>query len=174
MKSSPMKKSPLRMCRMCPRAALVSLVLTWGGAAHATPEFPGVVEQALGLSAITVDPPQGCTLCHTTDSGGTALRPFGSLMQQYGTQPYQDDSLRGALAAVEEKEPQLVADIKASRDPNDDPGASSLPTPEYGCSASRRGSLPGPGWPLAFVALAVTALLRRLRNARRELPPRRP
>src|SRR5580704_9489465 len=103
------------------RTALLFLVLMWSNPALATPEFPGIVEQVLDLSKITIDPPQGCTLCHTTDSGGTALRTFGALVQQYGAQPYQDNTLKEALAAVEQNQPQLIADIKAGNDPNDDP-----------------------------------------------------
>jgi hypothetical protein len=143
--------------------AFAGLLTTWSGGARATPEFPAVVEQTLGLTSITIDPPQGCTLCHTSDSGGQALRTFGALLQQYGVQPYQDDTLKGALAAVEEKEPQFIADIKAGRDPNDDQSASSIPTPEYGCAAAPGLPRSGAGgvawgWPLAFIALAAVGV----------------
>jgi hypothetical protein len=150
---------------------LVGLLLTLAsGTASATPEFPGVVEQTLGLTSITVDPPQGCTLCHTTDSGGTALRTFGALVQQYGAQPYQDDTLKGALAAIEEREPQFIADIKAGRDPNDDQTASSIPTPSYGCAASPLRPRGADGWILALAALAALARIR----VRRRPVSRRP
>jgi hypothetical protein len=143
--------------------ALVVLLSTWSVAARATPEFPGVVEQTLGLTKIEIDPPQGCTLCHATDAGGTALRTFGELLQQYGTQPYQDSTLVAALAEVGQKEPQLIADIKAGNDPNDDPQASALPTPEYGCAASRAGAPELSGWLLAVTALTGMELRRRRR-----------
>jgi hypothetical protein len=88
-------------------------------------------------------------------------------------QPYQDDTLKGALAAVEEKDPQFIADIKAGRDPNDDQSASSIPTPEYGCAAAPSLARNGAGgvtwgWPLAFIALAVAGVRggRRIRNER--------
>ena len=159
--------------------ALLGALVTWTGAAQATPEFPAVVATALGLPSLPIDPPQGCTLCHTTDAGGTALRKFGALVQQYGAQPYQDDTLKGALAAVEEKDPELIADIKAGRDPNDDPGASSLPTPEYGCAAAPLGERLFAGWPAGIVGAIVTIgasrrrSRRRLRSERRGSPPRR-
>jgi hypothetical protein len=136
------------------------------------------VVKTLGLPAIEVDPPQGCTLCHTTDSGGKSLRAFGALVEQYGAQPYQASTLVQALAEVEQKEPQLIADIKAGRDPNDDPRASSQPTPEYGCSASRHGGAGSPGllgWLLAVVALAASRLGRVwVRNERGGKRPHRP
>ena len=108
-----------------------------GGRAGATPEFPAVVEKTLDLSKIEIDPPQGCTLCHTTDAGGPSLRTFGLLVQQYGAQPYQDSTLVAALGEVQQKDPQLIADIKAGNDPNEDPAASSLPTPSMGARPRR-------------------------------------
>jgi hypothetical protein len=139
----------------------VALLFTWARSAGATPEFPGIVVQTLDLSGITIDPPLGCTLCHATDSGGTALRPFGTLLQQYGTQPYEDSTLEQALAQVGQNEPQLIADIKAGRDPNDDDSATALPTPSYGCALGSPSS-PGGAAPLvAFTSLLAFALRRR-------------
>ena len=157
-------------------SVLLAVSVTWGAPALATPEFPGIVEQTLGLTKIEIDPPQGCTLCHTTDSGGTSLRPFGLLLQQDGAQPYQDSTLEAALGAVAQGEPQLIEDIKAGVDPNDDPGISSTPTPSYGCSASR--AAPTRSLALSLVAVAVTLVGWRrrrgeVRSARRALHPRR-
>jgi hypothetical protein len=141
---------------------LALLVSSWSGRALATPDFPGVVVQALSLPGITIDAPQGCTLCHTTDAGGTSLRPFGHLLQQYGVTPYDEGSLKQALAALEQEQPQLIDDIKQGRDPNDDSGASTGHTPEYGCSLAgpRAGALSPLA--LAMAALGAVALLRRL------------
>ncbi|MGO8997230.1 MAG: hypothetical protein ACLQVI_28275 [Polyangiaceae bacterium] len=149
---------------LCLQLALLGLVATWGVSARATPEFPGIVEQTLGLTKIEIDPPMGCMLCHTSDSGGTSLRPFGVLLQQDGTQPYEDNTLEAALGQVEEDQPQLIADIKAGVDPNDDPDASSTPTPEYGCSASRGLPRGFSGWSLAVAALFAVAWGRRRRS----------
>jgi hypothetical protein len=140
-----------------------ALVMT-GGAAQATPEFPEVVVRTLGLPGVTVDAPQGCTLCHTTDSGGTALRPFGVLVQDDGARPYEDATLEAALGQIGQDNPQLVEDIQAGRDPNDDTGSDARPTPRYGCSIARpvRG-----GWaPWAASLAVIAAMLRRLRTAR--------
>jgi hypothetical protein len=120
-------------------ALVVTALVAASRRAEATPDFPAVVVQTLGLPQVTIDPPQGCRLCHTTDQGGTSLRPFGTLMQQYGAQPYQPSSVQAALAAVEQNEPQLVDDIKAGRDPNDDTGNANVHTPEYGCGVARGG-----------------------------------
>jgi hypothetical protein len=145
-------------------ALLVGGALAWSSVAQATPEFPGVVVQTLGLTKLEIDAPQGCTLCHTSDSGGTSLRTFGQLVQQYGAQPYQDSTLEGALAAVEVKEPALIDDIKAGRDPNDDPTTSSIPTPGYGCSTTGAVAR-SPWWP--GLALAAFAWARSARGGRR-------
>jgi hypothetical protein len=145
-----------------PNVLLLGAFLLASPEARATPEFPGVVEQTLGLTKMEIDPPQGCTLCHTTDSGGTSLRPFGSLMQQDGVQPYQDATLVAALGQVQKDEPQLIADIKAGQDPNDDPGTSSRPTPEYGCSSTRSPHGTAVGMLLLACALGLLRRARRL------------
>ena len=151
---------------------LAGAFLIWAPTASATPEFPGIVEKTLHLPAITIDPPQGCTLCHPTDSGGSALRPLGTLVQQYGAQPYQDGTLEAALGLVQENDPQLIADIEAGRDPNDDNSSTALPTPQYGCSVGRGGGDPrlALGW--AALAVVVAAIRRsRLRRPGEETRP---
>jgi hypothetical protein len=141
------------------QSVVLGLVITGTSSARATPDFPGVVVDALGLPGITVDPPMGCKLCHPTDAGGTSLQPFGQLLQQYGAQANDEASLRAALALVEQNDPQLIADIKEGRDPNLDAG--NVHTPQYGCGVARRntaGSLP----PIA--ALAAILLLGAMRR----------
>jgi hypothetical protein len=151
--------------------------LTWASAAGATPDFPGVVVQTLGLTGITVGAPEGCTLCHTTNAGGPSLRAFGQLLFQDGTQPYNEGSLKTALAEVQLDEPALIADIKAGRDPNDDTsGLSSVETPTYGCAttpARAHASELHAHVGLALVALAWARGSRRRRAGRPPLPPRR-
>jgi uncharacterized protein (TIGR03382 family) len=145
-------------------AALAGGLLLWPAKARATPDFPAAVEQDLMLSRITIDPPNGCTLCHPTDAGGTTLKPFGNLLQQYGVVPYNTASLAAALGEVEMNQPQLIADIKAGRDPS--PDINNVPTPEYGCAVtqSREGSGPGAAW---CVSVALFAVGRARRRARR-------
>jgi MYXO-CTERM domain-containing protein len=142
---------------------VLALAIAWTSSARATPDFPALVVKELGLPGITIDPPQGCTLCHPTDAGGTSLQPFGQLLQQYGAQPYDESSLEQALAEVEQNEPQLVADIKNGRNPNDDAGAADLHSPQYGCALGGHASeRPTP----ALVALAAIALAGWMRRRR--------
>jgi hypothetical protein len=123
-------------------AAVAALVVcAWPGAARATPDFPAAVVQDLGLPGITIDAPQGCTLCHTTDAGGTSLKEFGHLLQQDGLQPYDEPSLAQALAQVGGEEPQLIDDIRAGIDPSADAASTgNVHTPEYGCGVARGGA----------------------------------
>jgi MYXO-CTERM domain-containing protein len=147
--------------------SLLAAALAWSRASAATPDFPQVVVQYLSLSAITVDPPQGCKLCHPTDSGGTSLSPFGSLVLQDGATPYNDSSLRAALALVQLDEPQLIEDIKAGRDPNTDANAGgAVHAPQYGCGLAA-GSRPAP---LSIAAVVSIALLAAGRRRRRRNP----
>jgi hypothetical protein len=138
------------------------LAMTWSGSALATPDFPAAVVQDLGLPGITIDPPQGCTLCHTTDAGGSnSLKAFGQLLQQYGATPYNPASLQQALSQVQLNEPQLIDDIKAGRDPSSD--TTNVQSPEYGCRMTRNaGGADLPGAALAWAA-AVVVLVRRRR-----------
>jgi hypothetical protein len=110
-------------------------IASWPAVTWATPEFPAAVVQDLGLPGITIDPPNGCTLCHATDAGGTSLKPFGQLLQQYGVTPYDVGSLQQALSEVEQNEPQLIDDIRAGHDPSSDARAS-VHSPEYGCGVT--------------------------------------
>jgi hypothetical protein len=165
-----MSRSDPGVPRRLRAAALLGLALTWGGTARATPDFPAVVVKALGLPGITVDPPQGCTLCHSTDSGGTSLRSFGTLLQQYGVQPYEESTVGPALAQVQQSDPQLIDDIKAGRDPNDDTGSANVHSPEYGCVASRARGSRGVAWVAALGLFCAVLGLRRSRARTR--PPR--
>jgi hypothetical protein len=150
---------------------VAAALLVTGRSARATPDFPQVVVRTLALPGITIDPPQGCTLCHTTDAGGTALRPFGALVLQDGAQPYEEATLEQALGQIQHDDPQLVADIQAGKDPNDDTGSAARPTPTYGCAFGgplRGGAAP---WAGAIVLLTVLRLFRTARAGRRRLRP---
>jgi len=164
-------------------AALAGLLVSaWPAPARATPDFPGAVVQDLGLPGITVDAPQGCTLCHTTDAGGTSLKEFGHLLQQDGLQPYDEPSLAQALAQVGQEEPQLIDDIRAGMDPSADAAnTGSVHTPEYGCAVARVGGGDAGGRGLgregawAGVASLVVGWIvrRRLRTSTAPARPRR-
>ena len=102
----------------------------------ATPDFPGVIQQQLGLP----NPPR-CAICHATDSGGagTVTKPFGIFLSSRGLRPGDEDSLRTALLAdLGEKhssnggQTSDVAALQAGDDPNGGTG----PAPSYGCSSN--------------------------------------
>jgi len=142
-------------------AVVLALALTGASSARATPDFPQAVVEDLGLPGITIDPPQGCKLCHPTDSGGTSLQPFGQLLQQYGVQPYDESSLKEALSQVQQNEPQLVTDIEDGRDPNQDPDAANLHSPRYGCALEGGPMAPSLSSMGTFVAIALLRSMRR-------------
>jgi MYXO-CTERM domain-containing protein len=150
---------------LCVAGVTLVTVTLASASAFATPNFPSAVVRDLGLNGVTIDPPQGCTLCHPTDTGGTSLRPFGNLLQEYGVAPYDEPSLATALAQVTQNEPQLIDDIRNGVDPNGDiKAATSVHTPENGCAVGR--GAPAPGWWLALVAWA--AMRRRKRDQKRD------
>jgi hypothetical protein len=137
-------------------ASLVSLTLVfgWAGRAHATPDFPAVVVQHLGLPEVTIDPPSGCKLCHTSESGGTDVTEFGALIHADGAVAYNEQSLIAALDAVAATNPALIEDIQHGVDPNGDTAAfAGLDTPKYGCGVAPSPAYDGGAW-LVLAALA--------------------
>jgi hypothetical protein len=152
------------------------LALAWGRDSQATPTFPAVVQSYYGLSSVPIDPPQGCRLCHVDDIGGTptTLRPFGRMLYtQFGVVPYDDQSLRSALMALDSQYPIAAAEIKSGADPNTaeapavDAGAGGGgsrvggdPVPYYGCAIHARANAAAGGWPIGAL-LALVALRRR-------------
>jgi uncharacterized protein (TIGR03382 family) len=125
----------------------------------ATPEFPAVIQQQLGL---TQPPP--CTVCHATDAGGpgTVVKPFGKYLVSRGLVPFDDDSLRNALLAdigEHHSSGGGLTDIdalKAGQDPNGTQGSG--PVPAYGCSTA------GPTASLLTLLVAGTWLMLRRRG----------
>ncbi len=118
----------------------------------ATPDFPGAIQQQLGLAA-----PPACTTCHATNAGGigTVVKPFGIYLRSRGLQPFDETSLRNALLADiaehHSSNSSGISDIdalKAGEDPNA-PGGATGPTPAYGCSSSGSANL------LTLLALAA-------------------
>jgi hypothetical protein len=142
--------------------ASLTVVFAWAGSAAATPDFPGVVENQLGLTEVTVDPPLGCKLCHDSEQGGQGtLNAFGYLLQQNGAVAYNEASLRQALEQVN---PALIADIRQGIDPNTDPAiGGSESGPQYGCSAAPSPSEGAGTW---GVVVAIVIGLRAQRRAR--------
>jgi len=125
----------------------------------ATPEFPGVIQQQLGLAQ-----PPACTICHATNAGGvgTVVKPFGIYLRSRGLVPFDDASLRNALLAdMAERHSSSggltdIDALKAGKDPNGTAGSNLVPA--YGCSSL------GPGFQwLTVAALATWLWLRRRR-----------
>jgi MYXO-CTERM domain-containing protein len=151
-------------------AAAALACATFCASAEATPEFPGTIDSDLALTK-TVEatfPPDGCLLCHTTESGGlNQFKPFGTLVHQYGASAYNPNSLKAALTAIQGTTPQLLDDLKAGRDPNlDDSAGPTLPSPQYGCSVASSAA-PVEVGPLGALAGAVLAMLATARRRRR-------
>ena|ERR1019366_1800319 len=156
-------------------AAAVGTAIAWSTGAEATPDFPGVIQQVVGSAA-----PPPCTICHNNPNGGlgTVTTVFGMYMRSRGLVPYDENSLRNALAAATGEQHSSsddgITDIQAlreGRDPNAGLGAATsqaqLPPPDYGCGAhvapSSRGTS---GAALFLAATAGIALVRRRRRAR--------
>ena len=138
------------------QAALIAMLL-------ATPNFPGVIQQHLGLAQ-----PPPCTICHATNAGGlgTVVKPFGIYLQSRGLVPFDDASLRNALMAdIAERHSSSggltdVDALRAGQDPNGVQGSNLVPT--YGCSSA--GSTVDL---LTLYALGAWLLLRSRGNLRR-------
>jgi hypothetical protein len=127
----------------------------------ATPEFPGVIQQQLGLAQ-----PPPCTICHATNAGGvgTVVKPFGIYLRSRGLVPFDDASLRNALLAdIAERHSSSggltdIDALKAGQDPNGTQGSNLVPA--YGCSSV------GPELDLLTVSALGTWLWLRRRRAR--------
>jgi len=125
----------------------------------ATPDFPGVIQQQLGLAQ-----PPPCTICHATNAGGvgTVVKPFGIYLRSRGLVPFDEASLRNALLAdMGERHSSSggltdIDALKAGEDPNGTPGSNLVPA--YGCSSG--GSTMD--W-LTLAALGTWLYLRRRR-----------
>jgi hypothetical protein len=156
-----------RLLLFTTQALVMGVTLAWPATGSASANFPSVVESALNLTTITVDPPLGCKLCHTSDNGGLGtLSRFGTLMKQYGAMPGANQSVVQALMLIEQNDKALIDDIKAGKDPNADESAPpSLPSPQYGCSTVGRSALGGSAWTVAAM-LALVALARAVRRGK--------
>lgn len=111
-------------------SALIAMLL-------ATPNFPSVIQQRIGLAQ-----PPPCTVCHATDAGGagTVVKPFGIYLQSRGLVPFDEASLRNALMAdIAEHHSSGggltdIDALKAGLDPNGTGGSNLMPA--YGCSSA--------------------------------------
>ncbi len=146
------------------RVAVFAFAMAVSTRASATPGFPEVIRQELGME----ENPH-CALCHVgTPARGTVQTPFGKYMRSRGLVARSDSSLKNALrAATGERQDSDgdgttdVDELKAGQDPNGD-------QPEFGC-VGRIAS--GKGDARAFLAfgLALVAIVTvRRRHTRAE------
>jgi hypothetical protein len=159
-----MRRSPLVLVL----ASCAIAVLATTGAAHATPGFPAVVAQTLGMSNT---PP--CALCH--DGGrtglGTVQTPFGKNVREYGATANDETALREALLAMDADKVSSLKDgvadtakLRKGIDPNGgDSSAYSAAPPGYGCGGAHvaRTTEGDPSWPWLAVALVIVRVRRR-------------
>ena len=156
-------KSPIRM--ILPAGAVAALLVA--RSAQATPNFPAVVASVVGAS---VQPP--CTICHNNPNGGlgTATTAFGTYMRSRGVVPYDENSLRNALAAAAAEKHDSngdgVTDIDALKQGLDPNGASGVAPLEYGCVGRIANARDGGGMHAigAAIAIAFAGLMRRKRR----------
>jgi MYXO-CTERM domain-containing protein len=152
--------TPRRSAGFVRALGMALVVAAFPSTASARPEFPGVVQETLGLDCA---PP--CTVCHTSPApdGTNANQPFATNVQLWGaalnTPLLSEDNLPNVLNAQATQpcanEGDLgcapmggvctlpcdanangatdIADLEAAIDPN--PGAKELACPKYGCGA---------------------------------------
>ena len=134
--------------------AIIAAVLATSGRAWALPEFPGIVQETLGLTCV---PP--CTICHlmpTPQLGDSADQRFAANVRAMaGNEGPNEQNLASILTRLETLpcpnmadpscssgtctqcnadgvgEPD-IAELKANENPNN---SSTLPCVEYGCFA---------------------------------------
>jgi hypothetical protein len=148
-------------------------VTAWSGPALASATFPAVVDQHLKLTGSAtiehaVAPPDGCLLCHMTESGGFGTNnAFGSALRQHGAVGAEPSTVGPALDALEAVDPHAIDDIQMGINPNNDHSdpTESLPTPDYGCSVASARRSGADEWAFAFLSFASVAWL--VRGGRR-------
>jgi hypothetical protein len=171
------RHAPKNGRRIASARALVAILFAgpafaWSSGAQAHPEYPQAIDAALGLKK-TVEmilPQSGCRLCHTSDSGGTELNSFGSLLvSSYGLSndpiAAHVPSLQQALMGLQAGDPKAIEDLKNGVDPNTDSVVfeNALPTPQYGCSLAREPLDSAPG-ASALLTVGAAILFYRARS----------
>jgi hypothetical protein len=154
-------------------AALTTLLAP--ALARASVSYPGELSKHWELDATLPASPPYCTLCHTTDAGGTgtAITPFGRALLRTGTLGNNVPSLDGALDTLEgsanDSDRDGVTDIdelRAGMSPNEGdalPGSepdplADVPLPRSGCSVG------APDRAASVSAACVALLLLRCRR----------
>jgi MYXO-CTERM domain-containing protein len=148
-------------------SAVAAILVAVAAPAGATPNFPPAIAATLGLPAA----PE-CSLCHDGPTQlGTVTTPFGKSMRAHGLMPYDEASLKKALAELEsegtDSDGDGIGDIDELRhgtDPNVPEGGQAEITAEYGC-AVHPGREPG-SLGATLVLIAVVLLTRRIRRGK--------
>jgi len=165
---------PRRSFRTFVKLGALASTLLVASPALATPTFPDVAAQHLGL----VTAPS-CTLCHVGQTArGTVNTPFGTTMRSRGLVAYDEASLRRALDALAAEKKDSDGDgtsdideLRTGGDPNagaSGPGGEDVIAPEYGCgvSAGRRvRDASSNGFVVASIGIAVVLARGRRRRA---------
>lgn len=144
-------------------------VLGSAAPAHATPEYPLVIDAVLGTNC--PQPLSRCLICHTTARGGqgTAEQPFAVTLRPYGlTHGHDDAALRMALASLPadtDSDEDGVPDKEELAQCGNPSGADLGPGPTYGCNGARLAPRGEPDPVLCALALGIAVALVRRRRA---------
>jgi hypothetical protein len=137
----------------------IFLALLGAHVATATATYPSTIESELAMPCLAP-----CTICHTTNAGGTGtvLKPFGLAMKDRGLVGLDLTSLTDALAQMTadnvDSDGDGVIDTQAltdGLDPNDGSSLCSAILPKYGCIGG------GPIAGVGFFFIPVIARRRR-------------
>jgi hypothetical protein len=146
-------------------------VLSVAPRAHATPEYPLVLDAVLGTNC--PQPLSRCLICHTTARGGqgTAEQPFAVSLRPYGLNHGHDpDALRTALGRLPDdtdSDGDGVPDKEELAQCGNPSGADLGAGPSYGCNGARLAPRGEPDVALCALGLGVAVVLVRKRRARR-------
>jgi hypothetical protein len=160
--------------------AVLALFASLAGEAHATPEYPLVLDMTFGTSC--PNPNSRCVICHTSARGGqaTAVRPFARTLRRYGLNRGRDAGLlQQALMQLpdttdsdDDGTPDTEELMLCGNPSGGDLGAG----PEYGCDGAQLvapSSSPGDA-PLALISLFVASVIvRRSHGCAATRSPRR-
>jgi mono/diheme cytochrome c family protein len=172
----------MRRPSLMPRVVLTATVLAaavFARPAQASPNYPPIVRDSLGLSCT----PQ-CIVCHDTNEGGFGtLNTFGLFLQKkHGAIALNDDSIRKALAGLKTDMPPDDADHDGVDDltelaagdlpgsPGDNGRGLACSAVRYGCGARVAPSLPQSQASLVALSAVLLFVAARLRRRRRTGP----
>lgn len=124
-----------------------SLVVLGAEVASASPNFPTVIQEELGMACVP-----RCTVCHTVEPGkaGTALRPFAVTLSGLGLKAAATETLIAALSELpadvdsdEDGVPDLV-ELQGGAMSDPAVGSAGAPGTDGNAQQSRNPSLPPP------------------------------